>query len=198
MSTGRDESLARKKAANAGVGSRRERRWMNRAALMPTAEDIKADREVANTASPSVFHQLLLLQASASADTWGDSQLLSDAGPIDQQHGGDASQNSKHHQKVENDWSRIDRSLRESLLRGCRFPRGVVEAMENQLVETFLDDPSAIFVVNEPSSFNRALLHMVCQFMQLASVSDTVDGERLTTVSNPRATFTPLRLSALL
>lgn len=75
----------------------------------------------------------------------------------------------------------IDRDLR-GVLRRRSTPLGFVAALEEQLVEAFVQDPATTVVASESSNYHRLLLHSVAQYLNLTSSSETVDGARLTVV----------------
>mmetsp|Transcript_15082 Transcript_15082/g.38759 ORF Transcript_15082/g.38759 Transcript_15082/m.38759 type:complete len:263 (+) Transcript_15082:290-1078(+) len=172
VSSSREESVQRRKAEGSRPGSRRDRRWMNRVALLPTIEDLQMDA-MPIPSRPSPFTQLRSMN-EVVVDAW-ESDNLSVASL---RHGAELS--PTHHPRVER------RFL--SLLR--RAPAGAVASIEQDLIDTFSEDASSVYIVKS-DRWARAILHAVCGYLGLTSSSETADGERITTVTNPRAKFSP-------
>ncbi|XP_059197869.1 R3H domain-containing protein 4 [Centropristis striata] len=84
---------------------------------------------------------------------------------------------------------RIDRRLRATLRRK-RFPMGTLEVLEENLVSFFRDEPRSVYETNL-SSFERLLLHSICQYMDLVSASTDYNGSRRTKVMNKQEEFLP-------
>eukprot|EP00035_Acanthoeca_spectabilis_P019595 m.428922 g.428922 ORF g.428922 m.428922 type:complete len:247 (-) comp16912_c0_seq1:755-1495(-) len=176
VSSSRAESVQRRKAEGSRPGSRRERRWVNWAALQPSEDDVALDASPL-IAAPSSFAQLNRL---AAVDEW-------EATPYD---GADDSRAAPTPPVT----SRIDRNLRP-LVR--KAPKDLVASIEETLIESFSEESSMVYLATA-DCWNRALLHAVSAHLGLVSASETVDGRRVTTISNPRDDFSPpkVRLGA--
>ncbi|KAM9848492.1 R3H domain-containing protein 4 [Aulostomus maculatus] len=85
---------------------------------------------------------------------------------------------------------RIDRRLRTTLRRK-QIPLGTLEGLEEKLLSFFNTQPHSVYTTNLPSSFERLLLHAVCQYMDLASASTDYNGSRQTEVVNKQEEFLP-------
>ncbi|XP_077440776.1 R3H domain-containing protein 4 isoform X1 [Vanacampus margaritifer] len=96
-------------------------------------------------------------------------------------------------------FQRIDRRLRTTLRRK-QIPMGTLEVLEGNLLSFFLAQPHSIYTTNLNSSFERLLLHAVCQYMDLVSSSSDLNGSRQTEVVNKQEDFLPpaLLMSAYL
>ncbi|KAM4575389.1 R3H domain-containing protein 4 [Fundulus diaphanus] len=94
---------------------------------------------------------------------------------------------------------RIDRRLRATLRRK-QIPMGTLEVIEENLLSFFSADPHSVYTTILSSSFERLLLHAICQYMDLVSASIDSDGSRQTEVVNKQEEFLPpgLLLSAYL
>ncbi|KAJ3599926.1 hypothetical protein NHX12_033880 [Muraenolepis orangiensis] len=85
---------------------------------------------------------------------------------------------------------RIDRRLRCSLRRK-QIPMGTLEMLEEGVLSFFNTHPHAVYTTNLASSFQRLLLHAVCQYMDLVSASSDCKGTRQTKVVNKQEDFQP-------
>ncbi|KAM4548834.1 R3H domain-containing protein 4 [Odontesthes bonariensis] len=96
-------------------------------------------------------------------------------------------------------FKRIDRRLRLTLRRK-QIPMGMLEVLEENLVSFFSANPGSVYTTNLSSSFERLLLHAICQYMDLVSASTDYKGSRQTEVVNKQEEFLPpgLPLSAYL
>uniref|UniRef100_A0A673CAZ3 R3H domain containing 4 n=1 Tax=Sphaeramia orbicularis TaxID=375764 RepID=A0A673CAZ3_9TELE len=96
-------------------------------------------------------------------------------------------------------FQRIDRRLRVTLRRK-QIPLGTLEVLEEDLLTFFNAQPHSVYTTNLRSSFERLLLHAVCQYMDLVSASTDFQGSRQTEVVNKQQEFLPpaLLLSAYL
>ncbi|KAK5869727.1 hypothetical protein PBY51_024425 [Eleginops maclovinus] len=94
-------------------------------------------------------------------------------------------------------FQRIDRRLRATLKRK-QIPMGTLEILEENLLRFFIAQPNSVYTTNLGSSFERLLLHAVCQYMDLVSASSDYKGSRQTEVVNKQEEFLPpgLLLSA--
>ncbi|XP_019220789.2 LOW QUALITY PROTEIN: R3H domain-containing protein 4-like [Oreochromis niloticus] len=96
-------------------------------------------------------------------------------------------------------FQRIDRRLRATLRRK-QIPMGTLEVLEENLLSFFNAQPYSVYTTNLSSSFERLLLHAICQYMDLVSASSDYNGLRQTEVVNKQEEFLPpgLLLSAYL
>lgn len=96
-------------------------------------------------------------------------------------------------------FQRIDRRLRTTLKRK-QIPMGTLEVLEENLLSFFNAEPHSVYTTNLTSSFERLLLHAICQYMDLVSASTDYNGSRQTEVVNKQEEFLPpqLLLSAYL
>ncbi|XP_044110671.1 R3H domain-containing protein 4 isoform X2 [Neovison vison] len=96
-------------------------------------------------------------------------------------------------------FQRISRRLR-AVLKRSRIPMGTLETWEERLLRFFSVSPQAVYTAMLDSSFERLLLHAVCQYMDLISASADLEGKRQMKVSNRHLDFLPpgLLLSAYL
>ncbi|XP_056270199.1 R3H domain-containing protein 4 isoform X1 [Pseudoliparis swirei] len=85
---------------------------------------------------------------------------------------------------------RIDRRLRATLRRK-QVPMGTLELLEGNLRSFFTAQPHSVYTTNLSSSFERLLLHAVCQYLDLVSGSSDVNGSRQTDVVNTHTAFSP-------
>ncbi|XP_013862742.1 R3H domain-containing protein 4 [Austrofundulus limnaeus] len=94
---------------------------------------------------------------------------------------------------------RIDRRLRVTLRRK-QIPMGKLEVLEENLLSFFSAEPRSVYTTILSSSFERLLLHAICQYMDLVSASINYNGSRQTEVVNKQEEFLPpnLLLSAYL
>lgn len=94
-------------------------------------------------------------------------------------------------------FQRIDRRLRATLKRK-QIPMGALEILEENVLSFFIAQPNSVYTTNLASSFERLLLHAVCQYMDLVSASSDYNGSRQTEVVNKQEEFLPpgLLLSA--
>ncbi|XP_029285307.1 R3H domain-containing protein 4 [Cottoperca gobio] len=94
-------------------------------------------------------------------------------------------------------FQRIDRRLRATLKRK-QIPMGTLEILEENLLSFFIAQSHSVYTTNLASSFERLLLHAVCQYMDLVSASTDYNGSRQTEVVNKQEEFLPpcLLLSA--
>uniref|UniRef100_A0A8D0GMG0 R3H domain containing 4 n=1 Tax=Sphenodon punctatus TaxID=8508 RepID=A0A8D0GMG0_SPHPU len=67
-------------------------------------------------------------------------------------------------------FQRISRRLRTTLKRG-RIPMGTLECLEEELLAFFSVSPRSVYTAMMDNSFERLLLHSLCQYMDLASAS---------------------------
>ncbi|XP_054985364.1 R3H domain-containing protein 4 [Sorex araneus] len=96
-------------------------------------------------------------------------------------------------------FQRISRRLR-AILKRSRIPMDTLETWEARLLAFFSVSPQAVYTAMLDNSFERLLLHAVCQYMDLISASADLEGKRQMKVSNRHLDFLPpgLLLSAYL
>lgn len=96
-------------------------------------------------------------------------------------------------------FQRISRRLR-AVLKRSRIPMDTLETWEERLLRFFSVSPQAVYTAMLDNSFERLLLHAVCQYMDLISASADLEGKRQMKVSNRHLDFLPpgLLLSAYL
>ncbi|CAM9871542.1 unnamed protein product [Lampetra planeri] len=96
-------------------------------------------------------------------------------------------------------YDRIDKHIRLTL-RKKRVPLGTLEFLEENVTTFFCSCPEAVYLAMLENSFERMLLHGLCQYLDLASSSCNRDGRRQTRVVNKHRVFEPpgLALSAFL
>lgn len=88
-------------------------------------------------------------------------------------------------------YGRVDRRLK-TLLKRRQLPLGMLANLERELVTFFHDCASSVYVCDIINSYERLLLHALCQYLNLHSQSyDDEDGTRKTQVENRSAHFQP-------
>ncbi|CAE1153727.1 unnamed protein product [Acanthosepion pharaonis] len=87
-------------------------------------------------------------------------------------------------------YQRLDRRLRSTLKRR-HFPQGLLMSIEEELVTFFQEWPTAIYISQLANSFERMLLHAICQYLDLKSKSFDDEGTRRTEVENNKDYFNP-------
>uniref|UniRef100_A0A131YUI7 R3H-associated N-terminal domain-containing protein n=1 Tax=Rhipicephalus appendiculatus TaxID=34631 RepID=A0A131YUI7_RHIAP len=85
-------------------------------------------------------------------------------------------------------FQRLDAALR-TLLRRQRVPLGTLCLLESELCLSFEREPCGEKHYRLASSFERLLLHALCQYMSLFAHSYDVEGKRWTRVRNSTAEF---------
>ncbi|KAM3876266.1 R3H domain-containing protein 4 [Diretmus argenteus] len=91
---------------------------------------------------------------------------------------------------AEDGFQRIDRRLRAALKRKP-IPITTLELLEEGLLNFFNAQPHSVYTTNLSSSFERLLLHAVCQYLNLVSASTNCNGARRTEVVNKQEEFVP-------
>ncbi|XP_044163776.1 R3H domain-containing protein 4-like isoform X1 [Acropora millepora] len=89
---------------------------------------------------------------------------------------------------AEKSFSRIDSHLKRTLTKKG-ISLGTLKHYEKELVSFFSDDPNAVMISNVPSSFNRLLVHGLCQFLGLTSTTVNHHGKRLMEIANKQKSF---------
>uniref|UniRef100_A0A0B6YUA7 R3H domain-containing protein n=2 Tax=Arion vulgaris TaxID=1028688 RepID=A0A0B6YUA7_9EUPU len=87
-------------------------------------------------------------------------------------------------------YSRVDRNLR-ALLKRRQLPMGILANLEREIVTFFHDCPTTVYISSITSSFERMLLHALCQYLNLRSQSFDDNGSRKTQVENKHRHFRP-------
>ncbi|XP_040273467.1 R3H domain-containing protein 4 isoform X1 [Bufo bufo] len=90
-------------------------------------------------------------------------------------------------------YQRISRSLRCTLKRR-QIPMGTLEDLEEEMLSFFSVNPESVYISMMENSYQRLLLHAVCQYMDLASASSNFDGKRQMRVVNRNREFCPPEL----
>lgn len=90
-------------------------------------------------------------------------------------------------------FQRISRRLRSTLKRS-RIPMETLECLEEELLAFFSVSPHSVYTAMMDNSFERLLLHALCQYMDLASASSNYEGKRQMKVSNKHLVFLPPEL----
>ncbi|NWU90228.1 R3HD4 protein, partial [Upupa epops] len=90
-------------------------------------------------------------------------------------------------------FQRISRRLRSTLKRG-RIPMDTLEGLEEELLAFFSVTPHSVYTALMDNSFERLLLHALCQYLDLVSASSDIEGRRQMKVSNKRRVFLPPEL----
>ncbi|OWF47278.1 R3H domain-containing protein 4-like [Mizuhopecten yessoensis] len=87
-------------------------------------------------------------------------------------------------------YQRLDRNIRLFLKRR-NIPVGILHGLEQDLISFFKDWPGSVYVSKLTSSFERMLLHAICQYLDLSSSSFDEGNCRRTHVENKFSSFTP-------
>ncbi|XP_025052212.1 R3H domain-containing protein 4 isoform X3 [Alligator sinensis] len=74
-------------------------------------------------------------------------------------------------------FQRISRRLRSTLKRG-RIPLGTLEGLEEELLGFFSVTPQSVYTAMMDNSFERLLLHALCQYMDLVSATGGCENAR--------------------
>ncbi|KAG8594583.1 hypothetical protein GDO81_001259 [Engystomops pustulosus] len=90
-------------------------------------------------------------------------------------------------------YQRIQRSLRCTLKRR-QIPMGTLEVLEEEMLSFFSVSPESVYIAMMENSYQRLLLHAVCQYMDLASASSNFEGKRQMRVVNRKWCFCPPEL----
>ncbi|XP_075062086.1 R3H domain-containing protein 4 isoform X1 [Mixophyes fleayi] len=90
-------------------------------------------------------------------------------------------------------YQRISRSLRCTLKRR-QIPMGTLECLEEEMLSFFSVSPESVYIAMMENSYQRLLLHAVCQYMDLASASSNLHGKRQMRVVNRNSDFCPPEL----
>jgi len=114
----------------------------------------------------------------------------------------DTKEDGRHHHPAagpSDAFNAIDANLK-TLLKQRNLPIGMLEHLECDVTTFFTIDPRGVYISSLLNSFERCLLHALCQYHALLSKSFDSDGERRTKVENPHCDFwdPPLTLSAFL
>ncbi|XP_063311638.1 R3H domain-containing protein 4 [Pelobates fuscus] len=90
-------------------------------------------------------------------------------------------------------YQRINRSLRGTLKRR-QIPMGTLECLEEEMLSFFSVTPESVYTAMMENSYQRLLLHAVCQYMDLVSASSEFKGKRQMRVVNRHKKFCPPEL----
>ncbi|KAL4235737.1 nucleic acid binding [Mactra antiquata] len=85
---------------------------------------------------------------------------------------------------------KIDKKIRTMLKRRNR-PMGMLVHLEDELIGFFKECPQSVFISRLSSSYERMMLHALCQYLTLSSKSYDSDGVRQTHVENHLPKFNP-------
>ncbi|ESO92929.1 hypothetical protein LOTGIDRAFT_239569 [Lottia gigantea] len=91
---------------------------------------------------------------------------------------------------AEESFQRLHSSFKK-LLRRRHIPLGLLEKLEDEIMTFFRDWPNSVFISEITCSFERLLLHHLCQFLCLHSSSKTRGGVRRTHIENLYDDFLP-------
>ncbi|XP_064476910.1 R3H domain-containing protein 4-like [Ornithodoros turicata] len=91
---------------------------------------------------------------------------------------------------AEESFHRLDSDLRK-LLRKQKIPLGKLSQLEEEVSGFFKSHPRSEYRNSLCSSFERLMMHALCQYMNLISKSYDADGVRWTKVWNRRPVFVP-------
>ncbi|XP_053393756.1 R3H domain-containing protein 4-like [Mercenaria mercenaria] len=86
-------------------------------------------------------------------------------------------------------FQRVDKNIRTMLKRRHK-PMGLLVSLEEEIVNFFKEWPQSIYISKLSSSYERMMLHALCQYLDLISKSYDCDGLRQTQVENPQPEFT--------
>jgi len=89
--------------------------------------------------------------------------------------------------KAEEAFMKIGCNMRAALKN--QLPFGMLQGIEENINESFLNDPDFELVVEGYSSFERLLLHALCAYNALNSYSFDNNGKRMVKVANPYPDF---------
>ncbi|CAC5412964.1 unnamed protein product [Mytilus coruscus] len=87
-------------------------------------------------------------------------------------------------------FQKIDKNIK-SFLKRRHVPMGVLESLERDLLSFFSEWPSSVYLSDYKSSFERMMLHALCQYLDLISSSYDENGNRRTQVENKHQHFLP-------
>ncbi|XP_041359385.1 R3H domain-containing protein 4-like [Gigantopelta aegis] len=85
-------------------------------------------------------------------------------------------------------YNRIDRKLR-LIFKRRHLPVGLLATLEEDIVSFFKEWPCSVYVSKLTSSFERMMVHALCQYLDLHSQSYDDSGERRTQVENKKDYF---------
>lgn len=180
---------------------RRQENTRYLANLLERDECVKEDSEVCETASPTVFTEACI--NGNYVECWSD--FMNRSGEEQEKllalleeeaKRTSANKPPKDQREINPAFSphdcfqRIDRRLRICLKRK-NIPMGTLEVMEEDLLRFFRAQPHSVYITNLQSSYERLLLHAICQYMDLVSQSSDCNGARQTEVKNNQEEFLP-------
>lgn len=85
-------------------------------------------------------------------------------------------------------FQKLDKNIRMMLKRRQR-PMGMMTWLENEIISFFQEWPTSVYISKLPSSYERMMVHALCQYLDLQSKSVDSDGVRQTQVENPQPSF---------
>lgn len=167
-------------------GKKKSRRYFNASELMTLREEdelqeITIDDFVEN--SKSAF--TILLEDDKNLKKWDEFVESSEE---------KQNQFISEHKKKKNKNSQLQHkinSVLRNLLRKNNLPVGMLQYLEDELINFFLSMPTKTYVSRQLNSFERLLLHSVSDYHRLKSLSfdSEPEGIRLVRVKNPRKEF---------
>ncbi|KAK3579860.1 hypothetical protein CHS0354_025764 [Potamilus streckersoni] len=87
-------------------------------------------------------------------------------------------------------FQRLDKNIRV-LLQRRHLPLGMLAGLEEEVVNFFTKWPTYLYICQQSSSYERMILHGVCQYLDLSSQSYDDGKARQTVVENKRDFFFP-------
>ncbi|XP_072516708.1 R3H domain-containing protein 4 [Salminus brasiliensis] len=185
-------------------GKKSQRRQENTrylANLLEQDECSKDEGEASETASPSVFTEACTNENyveywSDFMNRSGEEQEKLLALLEEEARRSNSSKTAKDQRELnpaftaQECFQRIDRRLRATLKRR-HIPVGTLELLETNLLTFFGAQPHSVYITKLGSSFERLLLHAICQYMDLVSASSDCNGARQTKVVNKQEEFLP-------
>eukprot|EP00048_Salpingoeca_helianthica_P015432 m.226747 g.226747 ORF g.226747 m.226747 type:complete len:260 (-) comp17023_c0_seq1:234-1013(-) len=186
---GRDNSATRYAAIKHRhhlLGTRRQRRWDNLLGLKATLETLTpVDEHEEAIVQPSHTVLTAFLSSPEGLERW--EKLSSEENEIIRRLArlsiSTSFEDLHTPQSPIQRYRSINRSTRTALRRR-HLPMGIFAAIESDVLEAFGADPAAVLVLTLGDSFQRLMLHAICQYLSLESNSETIDGARVTTVKH--------------
>lgn len=86
-------------------------------------------------------------------------------------------------------FQKLDKNIRTMLKRRQR-PMGMLTWLENEIISFFKEWPTSVYISKLSSSYERMMVHALCQYLDLQSKSVDSNGVRQTQVENLKPSFT--------
>jgi len=175
-------------------GRRARHRYDSERDLFAMADDINPDEvpegwDIANETT-SRFRKLLdnqiLLEQFLNEDLHNNSEQQE----IQTDFKNEIFDDDNDNNDPETSYLRISAHLRQALKK--HLPWGILENLEEQIVEHFVTNPSDCFLASNLSSYERLLAHVCSMYNQLSSQSFDDNGIRTLKIVNPRRKFHPI------